>query len=759
MKRWYDDRARAPLSIWGVGGVGKSALVARFLALLPNDTMLLWLDFDEAGLAPDDAASVIAALHEQVAAQLETDQVIAPRESPDPAEGSSATDAARTALVGMLEAQAGRRAMIVLDSFEAAQYSERYQELWPELEALTGRIDGVQVIVSGRAPVPTLYLHGERTIEIALAGLDPEDARAWLGRHGIPPGEVQDDVVRTAVGSPLVLKLAERLAEAGGKLDDLPKHLPEKMIAGVLYDRILDRVHNAEFKEVAKGAVVLRRLSAEMVAPIFDGLPLTLPATPAAAWFPEFAREAALVEGQEELRLRPEVRAAALSLLERQEPGLVREIDRRALAWYDGRDINDPAVAAERVYHLLRLDDGPGAIAAWRDGCGAYLQYAEETLHGASKEWLSRRLGTSTSVFGGDVGVWELEAADRISQSRAAGLPGHAKGIFSERKERGVGGALAFHEAYESWASGRQDAALGHLVQHGIEPGDHQSRERAMLAALIYAELGNGTAALRILSAWSDRHHWVDRRDGLVERAAVHAARVCLLAPLALEDALASQGGWPTWIIPMDVLREEAQVQTNVADSNATAYGIQLPLVESERDHFLANLEKFRRMSCTLEEPGFLQAERLAIWKGGMEPYVATSSQVPGMELLICSWQRWAVLGEGAMVEVLDQALGFSAINPLDQSVITVLGLFAGVPGLALRLRSRSLDLLLAYMRSRLSSGPSDMRSAPADPAAFGGGVEDALQVLRARALQWCGPELHPLRQLVQRFAGRLEEA
>lgn len=45
--------------ITGIGGVGKSALVARFQAQLPENQLLLWLDFDRADLAPDDAVSVL----------------------------------------------------------------------------------------------------------------------------------------------------------------------------------------------------------------------------------------------------------------------------------------------------------------------------------------------------------------------------------------------------------------------------------------------------------------------------------------------------------------------------------------------------------------------------------------------------------------------------------------------------------------------------------------------------------------------------
>ena len=54
----------------GIGGVGKSSLVARFALSLPADTLFLWLDFDRADLAPDDALSVMTLLNQQASVQL-----------------------------------------------------------------------------------------------------------------------------------------------------------------------------------------------------------------------------------------------------------------------------------------------------------------------------------------------------------------------------------------------------------------------------------------------------------------------------------------------------------------------------------------------------------------------------------------------------------------------------------------------------------------------------------------------------------------
>ena len=71
LREWHRDAAAGPMVITGIGGVGKSALVARFALELPQETVQLWLDFDRADIAPDDAVSVLRLLFDQLATQLE----------------------------------------------------------------------------------------------------------------------------------------------------------------------------------------------------------------------------------------------------------------------------------------------------------------------------------------------------------------------------------------------------------------------------------------------------------------------------------------------------------------------------------------------------------------------------------------------------------------------------------------------------------------------------------------------------------------
>ena len=68
---WFDEDSLGPIMMSGIGGIGKSALIAKFALQLPAETCLFWLDFDRADLAPDDAVSVLIALSQQASVQLE----------------------------------------------------------------------------------------------------------------------------------------------------------------------------------------------------------------------------------------------------------------------------------------------------------------------------------------------------------------------------------------------------------------------------------------------------------------------------------------------------------------------------------------------------------------------------------------------------------------------------------------------------------------------------------------------------------------
>ena len=263
LNAWFTGPRPGPMAISGIGGVGKSALVARFAELLPAAIPLFWLDFDRVDLAPDDAVSLMTALGTQAAVQL--DGFTAP-------EVDAASWAPGVSRFGMaLTAAAPGPALLVLDGFEIAQHVARHQEIWPVLTMLLDSAPQLRLLVSGRAPVSSLQLGHRRATNLHLTGLDPVVAADWLADGGVVDPAVRDRVVTASRGIPLVLKLAMRLLDAGGTVDDLPG----VMVEGYLYHRILDRVVDEDLRPIARDVLQLRVLTAEMLAAVLpDRIPL-----------------------------------------------------------------------------------------------------------------------------------------------------------------------------------------------------------------------------------------------------------------------------------------------------------------------------------------------------------------------------------------------------------------------------------------------------------------------------------------------------
>jgi V8-like Glu-specific endopeptidase len=688
LREWFSEEPPVPMLVTGIGGVGKSALVARFASERPPEALLLWLDFDRPDLAPDDAVSVLASLAEQAAVQLEGFAATTP---PGASDWPTAASALGEEMARHLDEDSPP--LLVLDSFEVAQYTERHEELWPVLEAVAAKVPALRVIVTGRAPVKDLRLLDRPARPLPLEGLSPEDARAWLRENKVKRADVLDRVVELADGIPLILHLAVRLIARGGRVEDLPEKLPPEIVAGFLYDRILDRMQDPDLKPVATGALVLRRLTAEMVVPVLGGL-VELPDGQPSNWFGDLAREMALVEGTEVLTLRREVRAAALHLLERDRPALVRAVDERAVQWYAAPERNaahDVEMAAELVYHRLRLGDVPGAESAWHEGCGALLLYAAEELPEGARVWLQARLG---ETFGpAPVKVWEQEAAERIRASRKRGLKRAAPKILEEREQRSEDSLLAFHEAFEERAAGLSGAAIERLDRVGY-PDGAIGRDRRVLRALLAAEAGDRGTADRHLAPIGFPMFWKDRPQGEFEALGVQAARVRLAVDLEAEAALLSemQGApdGPRASLIRDSLSPVDVLLPQLARSLAPR-GIEItlpcPIFESSvLVPAVAVLAESRRRDGLPREHPVLAELRRELEEDPASDLASATARFPGLppglplRELDLGWRRWRIAAGSSFLPAACRlaASGVAQGGPLAAAVLGSLAVYCG---------------------------------------------------------------------------------
>ena len=762
LREWYKDQRAGPMVISGIGGVGKSALIARFATSLPANTLLLWLDFDRADLAPDDAVSVLGLLADQVTVQVEGF-------SPPPLDASSWEDGADR--FGAMLARAIPEAsapLLVLDGFEVARHVEQHQEIWRVLERVLAEVPTLRVVVSGRSSIRDLVLRGRPVCILHLIGMAPADAQAWLREHNITDPSVLARVLEISNGVPLVLKLAVRLIEAGGEVRQLPEELPKTLIEGFLYQRILDRLIDPLLKPVARDALVLRSVTAEMIPDVLgDSVPEGLESLE--VWS-RLVREMALVEdhdghlgsqelttvradGNNVLYLRPEVRSATLRLLEMDNAARVRMIDERAAAWYARQDVGNVSNAAELVYHRLRLGDLSGAKQAWRDECALLLLHADDDLPETAyqeRAWLQARTG-DMSVPSASLKVWEKEAAERIRAVIGRGLLRAVPEILTEREERSTASPLALYDAWIRWNTGDLSGArialdVGQEIRGPIE------RDRAVLGALFAAQVSESPKADQLLAKVEDERWWGDRSKGRLEVLAVRAARarlaVDLQAEIELSDILRKEDDSDDDTLPQALQRFLAPSDV-VLPSLSQRFGsrvvlesmgapLSVPLHLEELETFAHQLDGERRSTLDRPHPFVLHwdvhtapadlqdawtardfgidSRTLGLFRGRHSRRIqrrhSRGIQL-GLDLAVLGWRRWRIattsllLADACKIALRPDEIG----DPLGLSIAGTLAAFRGqemeFPDSSIFLPSLDHVLLTAVEAKRKVVGPA----------------------------------------------------
>lgn len=737
---WYAGKRPGPLVITGIGGVGKSALIAKFAVALPNSTLLLWLDFDRADLAPDDAFSVLRLLSEQVAVQVEG--FTAPA-----LDGLSWQETARKFGAALARTQRGAPApLLVLDGFEVAQHVRRHAEIWQLLELILDKFPRLRVLVSGRAQVPNLTLHKRRARQLPLKGMARPDAEAWLREAGIQDEVVLGRVMDISHCVPLALVLVLRWLEAGGEIQQLPEALPNELVEGFLYRRILDRVIDPALKPVAWSALVLRRLMVEMIPEVLgDSIPEGFDAQEV---FTRLAQEMALVEGSggdpssslmpsltspggsSVLQVRPEVRSATLRLLEMDNPSHVRTIDERAAAWYAKQNLDDVVNRAELVYHHLRLGDVAGADKAWRDDCAPLLLYAEDDMPAearAARTWLHSHV-SGVLVPAAKLEAWENEAAERIRAALGRELQRAVPKILAERAERSPASPLILYDAWMAW---RRDGVAGarSLLNAAGEAAGAVGRDRAVLAALLATQAGDRPEADRQLAQVEDPERWHDRQNGALEALAVQAARVRLTVDLNAEmklgqildrqpDGATLVAALQQFLTPADVVLFVVAQRIGVTlHLESYVASMRVPTLPSDLQDFAHEVAIARRASL-VEPSSFVPVLEpdVAAPKDSDGPWGASDLELDaaakdmfkgpladgmtlGLDLAILGWRRWRLATTRLfLAQACEQASQTDkATDWLSLSIAGTLAAFPGERqgGLGLRYVDQSLDSLL----------------------------------------------------------------
>ena len=269
-------KPKPALTIYGPGGIGKTALVMRFFLdhiSQPEERRVpfAYLDFDSPFLNINDLSTLVAEIFRQL--KLQSPKLDLPDVPTNPLSVSSSL----AELLRRLSSHVQQPFLIVLDTFEEIQYGgeARAIPLWDMLNSLQAQWPFLRVLISGRAPVEQCKLAGQAPDQLLLEGLDEEAALAIVTKAGLQDRDIAQALVKQVGRVPLSLRLAASLVQkegAGlGGVKDLETtsyfflSLSDEVIQGQLYERILGHIHHPEVVKLAHPGLVLRRVNPDLI--------------------------------------------------------------------------------------------------------------------------------------------------------------------------------------------------------------------------------------------------------------------------------------------------------------------------------------------------------------------------------------------------------------------------------------------------------------------------------------------------------------
>lgn len=518
VRGFFSGGTRRPIYLHGPGGVGKTALIARFLLdYFENPKAIhfpfVYLPFDDPSLDPSEPVSLVAASLPQIEMQFHGEtghwaervpqalehcrtslnRYMADRDALQ--ERSTAFSSQRDRLGRLREIDAEvvgsfaellyaaceqRRgvsgtgetvpAVMILDTFEEVDYKPIEQLLGIQtfLGKLLRELPNLRLIVAGRSPPEAVWKGNLSVQPLPLGDMETEDAVALLMRFRVRSRKAADAVVRQLGRNPLTLRLAARVlsdTRSEDALHDIKTRsfglfrAGEQVIRGQLYKRILAHIHDPDIRRLAHPGMVLRRITPNLIHEVLSpvcGLPVA-GIKEAERLFDELSREHSLVfvDASGALTYREEIRRPMLSLLTADMPQQAEDLHRRAFRYYANR--KDSASAAEAIYHCLMLDqpDTHFIERRWTPELERYLAPAIEELPPSGRVALSSVMSFRLS-----------------EQDRAHGRTADA--------ERATGRTVLQRFRYADFT-----AALDSIEELGrLSPGSplHALRARALLA-------------------------------------------------------------------------------------------------------------------------------------------------------------------------------------------------------------------------------------------------------------------------------------
>jgi len=555
LRAFVGRESQPPLVIWGPGGIGKTALVGKFLLEHVNAPRAGWFPFAymtfdsetanirepftllvaatgqleyqiSEGSPANAARTAIAEFRKQVGQYRDRRVELKRRAGTTRNRGAVLSTAERNlySAFGTMLKEIARTAgaeqgaskvpvLLVFDSFEEVYYRNREELLgfWRMLEAAQKSFPLLRIVIAGRAQPRPNWIGNSKIIEQPLDNLSPPDAQRLLRRLGVEDPAVAQAIVRQVGGSPLTLRLAARVAQTEDASDGIKGletrrfwlfSVAQSIVQGQLYRRILDHIHDPDVRALAHPGMILRRITAgvikDVLAPVC-GLG-EISRERAEELFELLRREHALVsiESDNSLRYREEVRQPVLVLLTNDKPDRVRALQEAAVLYYENR--KELVDRAEEIYNRLMLKQPEWLVAErWRPGVEGFLASTVTELPVEQQIWLASRMSIELppeTYQLADQANWErLIGRKALEAFRYAG-PKETIETLRQRAERSADSPLFAIEA-RAWLALDQPREAAALLDRALD-GYPTLANPGRLAELLWFR---AQAALRLASA------------------------------------------------------------------------------------------------------------------------------------------------------------------------------------------------------------------------------------------------------------------
>lgn len=412
--RRFKDESRTYF-ISGIGGVGKSTLVAKFIlqhirSPEAGAMRFSYLDFDRSTLTAAQPVTLLLEIIRQIGWQWHEGQTELenmrrrireeiertgrdrprtgkggpPRATQGgtamawhaavpalPAEALSPTSLYRylSDLNWSLEKLPPGPLLIVLDTFEEAQAlgDEAVRRVETFLSTAKQSVRNLRVVIVGRDEAEGFFLDAERLLLKEYE--DQGSRRRFLEMRGVAP-DLSPKVAREVGGRPLALLLAARLVREYGvdavtmSLSERFKGLfQERLIDGILFGRILNHIKDEDVRKLAHPGLVLRRVNADIIekvlVPVLGLTTFDSDRINRVMAMLERQKDLVRVEPDGSVTHRPDVREQMLVLMTAKEPRLVRNLHEAAVRYYAYARLRAPhevereAYQVEEIYHRL----------------------------------------------------------------------------------------------------------------------------------------------------------------------------------------------------------------------------------------------------------------------------------------------------------------------------------------------------------------------------------------------------------------------